>query len=309
MRELCLIFTALAFQVVFLVSDRTPFAIEEVITRVPPSLLSFYSFEVVRAQRNDLNYSADVVFDYTYMPSFQHTGSSPVIGMSSHSSQDEIPGKVDFEQIADKLTSFLAFRNVTSAFLTYSQSYFPRLAAVLELRIWTHVVALPDELNDSESHQFVGRLLKPTGSKVVVLLVDHASAQRIVPVLQEFSLFKAGFVYILCDEAAWGLTDTGLIYVTDSVAVSATDQVTYEAMVLTDRLTQLLACTNIAQCLQRTVSLVNIVDGIPKEIHDLGDVIVFPGNTTLTPKMEKPGIDVWADIEGLSFDGSRFPYW
>lgn len=139
--------------------------------------------------------------------------------------------------------------------------------------------------------QFVGRVLKPSGSTTAVLYVDEITGVTLISQLN-----KEGFLYFVSDEAAWGLKEEGLLYFTDSAAVNATDRVSYEALVLTDRLNQLVAgctsaCTGTLGKLEISISLVNIANGKPMLVQSYSDRIIFLGNSTTLPKSMMPVIE------------------
>ena len=312
-----MLIAAWAVEVTLLVSERTPFAIEDVLslTAIPANVsLSVHAVSDLLALDSDL--ASDAVLDYSYQPSsffpvLHDFESAVLIGMYPGSPYSEVQGRVAAQAMADQVISFVSRLNFTKAFLAGTVPKYEECLYTLShsFGLFEEVVSLHEDLSEQEAEQFVGRMLKPAGRTPAVLLVDQRTGTLLVPLLQKYHIYKEGFAYLVSEEVAWGPTAEGLLYFTDSAAVTATNAVSSEALILSDRLQQLVSCLPFPHqhCIQPSLSLVNIVNGSPQRTKNYD--CVFPGNTTVPPKVKKPIISIWAELEGISFDGNLYEPW
>jgi len=129
---------------------------------------------------------------------------------------------------------------------------------------------------------------------------------------------KKGYVYVYSAEAVWESKPNGVLYVVNSIAINATNQLQYEALLLTDLLRTIVAM-NFEQIQyyyssttrNRSVSLMSILAGKPVLLSITPYALqsgrsIFPGNTTSPPAFEGPVLEVSADFTSLNFDESTY---
>lgn len=304
-----------SLEVALLTSLNTPFLLEAVLALVP--YVPGISLSVIQASSlNNSTIAADLVLDYSYhsglhLASHFRLKDLLIMGMYKGSPSYQVQGIATFDEEARQVVAFISATNLTRVFLAHTVPEYQRFASALNglQGVITEVVCLHEKLTEVEVEQFVGRVLKPSGAKMVVLYIDEATGALLIPTLAKYHIYKKGFAYLVADAAIWGQTIEGMLYFTDSAAVNATSRLNYEALVLTDLLRQLVIHKNSVlsgdlSYMRRSFTLVNIVGGKPRPIPFPWNNILFPGNLTTISKYQKPIINVWAELEALDSDGS-----
>ena len=186
-----------------------------------------------------------VVLDYTYSVHYSlqlrlNASDSLVICMYEDCPEQEISSRISTGQIQEKFVELireLPFRNVflmnTATSRYQEESDYMQKGLPL---IFTHRVVLAPGTNYTEALNLVGRLVKPAGTNLGVLLLDEVSGENVLKALEEYGLLGEGFVYVTLQETVWGVIDTelanGLIYVSDKELAGVRSREEFERKLL-----------------------------------------------------------------------------
>ena len=293
----------LMLNVCVLTSEKTPFPISEVV-----ELLDSISIHRV-SEYCGREYATEVVLDYSYSPEMSRNVVEMekdwvVLGMYADFPFEHMRLVAGAEDTAEVLAEYLRSLQLTAVFLATTVSpYYLRLAGHLKAQPFLSFpqdVCLPADLTYSAAEQFVGRVLKPSGQPMVVLLVDEATAQRLQSPLQEYHVASTGYVYFLSYEAAWSLKTESMLYLVDSAAVNATSRVEYEALILADRLNSITG-RHFSRFPPYSESLI-FIRSSQRSIYS-SPFTSIPISGLITT----PHIPVSVDLYGLNFDGRSYP--
>lgn len=206
---------------------------------------------------------------------------------------------------ASRLAIYLHTLNSKLFLAVTASPFYQQVAAFLisqELLTFAQVVYLRKGLSEVEVEQFVGRVLKPAGSPVAVLLVDEDTGKLLYSALQRYDLYKKGYAYFFSAEAVWTTRPEGALFVTEAAAAKATSQLQFETLLLD----YVLIALQEGATLSQPLSLINIHQGSSVVLTSLSTVNL-PGNVSSFPSLSKPVIEVSADFQGLNSDGSVYP--
>ena len=299
-----------ALYVTLLSSSFTPFSI----TAILPSLAQFPDIELHStnaSESHSISHQSDVILDYSYSTGISarllETTEATVICMHTFCPPQERMGRWGAKAASEALTSYLRALNITELFLAVTAvPFYQNLAHFLtqksELR-FTSVTYLSPGISLNDTEAFVGRILKPSGSLRAALLVEEATGARIFPLLQTYHILDEDYVYIVSDETAWGIQCNGVLYLTDSAAVTARSRVEYEGFILLDELNHLVT-SNLREI---EVSLVTIENNVPVVVARRPGLPVEVGRDVASP-MRRPIIEVSGDQTSINYDGSFFPF-
>jgi hypothetical protein len=240
----------------------------------------------------------EVVLDYSYSTAVSvriaEKASESLIFCMYEDCLDSLPrARGSADTMAISLEAYLHSLNFTRVFLGVTASpFYQQIAKHLisqESLTFTQVTYLRPGLSSEEVEQFVGRVLKPTGSTVAVLLVDEPTGKLLHPALQQYDLYKKGYAYFFSAEAVWATRPEGAFFLVESAALNVTSRLEFEALIIEDLLSSLY--TSRQSQVSMSLSLVNIYEGSPIVLNSLS-AIHFPGNTTSFPYLSKPIIEV-----------------
>ena len=336
---LLLLSSAFAFHIEMLVSDATPFAYSSLLSLLPPHHFQAFSFTTrsIHQQFFPDTSSPDVILDYTYSKAIssqllERKDESLVIGMYRDCPEIETRTHLTPLKYAVQIADYLLALNLTKAFLvSESTPFYIKVAKYLQespLIHFTDSAVIDPDSTSAQIEHIIGRLFKPAGSRIGVFLVNNQISREIVTSLTNYHLWEQGYAYVFSEEAGWIDNTLGLLYVTEAEGVQVASREEYEAAILNLQLVALShiqSFGNTAENREFKQDLTEILEGMARKSKlvlmntqekshfvvnsskFLAGGIIFPGNTTNSPKFTKPALHVSVDYKGQNSDGSYFP--
>ncbi|CAG9309826.1 unnamed protein product [Blepharisma stoltei] len=162
---------------------------------------------------------------------------------------------------------------------------------------------------------FVGKKIKPTGIRNLVILNEGETAGKLLQSLENQSVLKSGSGVILGSRSSWNTKLDGVIGYRELGLENATDYYSYEALSIIKMLDLILSCSDYSNALilrmfleKSTVNhympgnftVINIknsqavpIGSISQGSLTISSNPIFPGNSTLIPNSPYTNVSIW----------------
>ncbi|CAG9335588.1 unnamed protein product [Blepharisma stoltei] len=171
--------------------------------------------------------------------------------------------------------------------------------------------------DDDESEDYVdrlvGKIIKPTGIKNIVILNEGKSAEKLVKSLKKKNVFGLECGIILGSKSLWSIKEDGVLAYVESELENSVDSYSYEILALTKFIKLILEFPGINDSLElkqfledntenhhlkSKFSVINIKNSQKTKVGDiyhelaLNGTIIFPGNSTVIPNSPTTNITI-----------------
>ena len=323
--------TAVGWTLDLAISPATPFNLSSIAsTQVKSAAIKWCT-----GRGEEVGEWAEVVLDYTYslalsLHLLQTATDSLVICMYEGGPESLLSSRLSTKDVREALEEILTSLPFSNVFLlSNAVNRLHRLTSELSSKLpqlFSNLVIMNPSSDNFVSVNLVGKVLKPAGTNLGLLLLDQVSGGNVLMALQDYELLGKGFAYVALQETVWEVVGSGaadgLICVGDRELAGARSREEFERGLLGSQLEALeragregiasiavlkahFLYTYQGKSRNATVCTINVQNAIPKPSSLFS--LLFPGNSPLFPSETQAILQVSVNNSPLEPDGSLFP--